>query len=212
MGKSGNTVPHRGESTDMGKIRNIAVVIARIAATAAIMLSAVSIIGATAAFADDAGGNKNEYTSNYMTDIDFYELSGGATGKDSGSSSSIASGGASVLKVIVNGVLLPAAILVAAWKIIYIAIFPLMMRSDPLGMVSHAQYGDFRNMRYQKMASMMHAGRKRKSDLDSPYDIVHQHLLPEVKKFGISCGIIALVWIGLQFVMWGVVILLGFAH
>lgn len=212
MGKSGNTVPHRGESTDMGKIRNIAVVIARIAATAAIMLSAVSIIGATAAFADDAGGNKNEYTSNYMTDIDFYELSGGATGKDSGSSSSIASGGANVLKVIVNGVLLPAAILVAAWKIIYIAIFPLMMRNDPLGMVSHAQYGDFRNMRYQKMASMMHAGRKRKSDLDSPYDIVHQHLLPEVKKFGISCGIIALVWIGLQFVMWGVVILLGFAH
>lgn len=196
----------------MGKIRNIAVVIARIAATAAIMLSAVSIIGATAAFADDAGGNKNEYTSNYMTDIDFYELSGGATGKDSGSSSSIASGGANVLKVIVNGALLPAAILVAAWKIIYIAIFPLMMRNDPLGMVSHAQYGDFRNMRYQKMASMMYAGRKRKSDLDSPYDIVHQHLLPEVKKFGISCGIIALVWIGLQFVMWGVVILLGFAH
>lgn len=200
----------------MGKIRNIAVAIARIAATAAIMLSAVSMIGATAAFADDANANgndnKNEYTSNYMTDIDFYELSGGATGTDSGSSSSIASGGASVLKVIVNGVLLPAAILVAAWKIIYIAIFPLMMRSDPLGMVSHAQYGDFRNMRYQKMASMMHAGRKRKSDLDSPYDIVHQHLLPEVKKFGISCGIIALVWIGLQFVMWGVVILLGFAH
>ena len=189
--------------TDMGKIRNIAVAIARIAATAAIMLSAVSMIGATEAFADDvaSNGNKNEYTSNYMTDIDFYELSGGATGTDSGSSSSIASGGASVLKVIVNGVLLPAAILVAAWKIIYIAIFPLMMRNDPLGMVSHVQYGDFRNMRYQKMASMMHAGRKRKSDLDSPYDIVHQHLLPEVKKFGISCGIIALVWIGLQFVI-----------
>ena len=180
------------------------------------MLSAIFMTGATAAFADDAdanaNGNKNEYTSNYMTDIDFYELSGGATGTDLGSSSSIASGGASVLKVIVNGVLLPAAILVAAWKVIYIAIFPLMMRSDPLGMVSHAQYGDFRNMRYQRMAGMMHAGRKRKSDLDSPYDIVHQHLLPEVKKFGISFGIIALVWIGLQFVMWGVVILLGFAH
>lgn len=200
----------------MGKIRNVAIAIARIAATAVIMLSAIFMTGATAAFADDAdanaNGNKNEYTSNYMTDIDFYELSGGATGTDSGSSSSIASGGASVLKVIVNGVLLPAAILVAAWKVIYIAIFPLMMRSDPLGMVSHAQYGDFRNMRYQKMAGMMHAGRKRKSDLDSPYDIVHQHLLPEVKKFGISFGIIALVWIGLQFVMWGVVILLGFAH
>ena len=198
----------------MGKIRNIAAAIARMAATAAIIISAIFMIGATAAFAEDAGynGNKNEYTSNYMTDIDFYELSGGATGTDSGSSSSIASGGASVLKVIVNGVLLPAAILVAAWKVIYIAIFPLMMRNDPLGMVSHAQYGDFRSMRYQKMASMMHAGRKRKSDLDSPYDIVHQHLLPEVKKFGISCGIIALVWIGLQFVMWGVVILLGFAH
>ena len=164
---------------------------------------------ATIAQAAD-NSNKNEYSSQYMTDIDFYELAGGSTGEDA--SSSIADGGANIIKVIVNGVLLPASILVAAWKVIYIAIFPLMMRSDPLGMVSHAQIGDFRNMRYQRMASLMHAGRQRKSDLDSPYDIVHNHLIPEVKKFGISVGIIALLWIGLQLVMWGAVIVLGFAH
>lgn len=185
----------------------------KITAVISMLLLLVSTFSmATIARADDANSNKEEYTSNYMTDIDFYELAGGSTGQDGDGSSSIATGGANVLKVVVNGVLLPAAILIAAWKVIYIAIFPLMMRSDPLGMVSHAQIGDFRNMRYMKMTSMMHAGRQRKSDLDSPYDIVHQHLIPEVKKFGISIAIIALIWIGLQFVMWGVVILLGFAH
>lgn len=176
--------------------------------TASFIIATMACNATIAQAADNS--NKNEYSSQYMTDIDFYELAGGSDGKDA--SSNIADGGANIIKVIVNDVLLPASILVAAWKVIYIAIFPLMMRSDPLGMVSHVQIGDFRNMRYQRMSALMHSGRQRKSDLDSPYDIVHNHLIPEVKKFGISVGIIALLWIGLQLVMWGAVILLGFAH
>lgn len=201
----------------MESIRHIAIKIRRASTIIMTLFAVIVMIGCVSfkntAYADDDSNNNNSnYTSDYMTGIDFYELAGGSTGESGTSSSSIATGGANIIKVIVNGVLLPASILVAAWKVIYIAIFPLMMRSDPLGMVSHAQLGDFRNMRYQRMASMMHSGTHRKADLDSPYDIVHQHLIPEVKKFGIAVGIIALVWIGLQFVMWGVVILLGFAH
>lgn len=192
------------------KTKNIVNIINVISAIMLILV-AVFMFSSTAALAKNKNSDRKEYNSNYMTDIDFYELAGG-NGKGDKKSSNLASGGANVIKVIVNSVLLPSAILVAAWKIIYIAIFPLMMRSDPLGMVSHEQYGNYGSIRYMRISKAMHASKYRKSDLDSPYDIVHQHMLPELKKFGISLGIITLVWVGLQFVMQGVVILLGFAH
>ena len=132
----------------------------------------------------------------YM-DIDF----GGFL--DGSSNNSILGGFVDILAMLVNSVLLPVSILVAAWRWIYIAIFPLLAGTDPLDMMSkYDGNGKRKGHKGDDQGTTVNRGAPHaKYGGADP----HKALLEEVKYFVFYLVIIFAVWLFLQLIMWGVV-------
>ena len=150
---------------------------------------------------DEQYDNKNSNTSHYM-DIN---LGGFLNGTANGS---ILQGGVNILEMIVNTLVIPISILVAAWHMIYIAIFPLMAGIDPLNMMSRYQAHDGKFLKF-KRAPLRESGGADNGIPSSIYGSSqpdpHKVLLDEVKHFIIYLLIICCMWVVFQLIMWAVV-------
>lgn len=64
----------------------------------------------------------------------------GIFSSDGKGGSNLWSGLTDILQLVVTGILLPVGILMSAWRVIYIAIFPIMIHTDPLDLLRNDRY------------------------------------------------------------------------
>lgn len=143
-------------------------------------------------------GDDDESNSHYL-DIDMNLIGNQST-------NSLIAGGATIIQHLTTTIFLPFGLLLAAWRVIYIAVFPLMSRTDPLNMMSSPRYSHT-NM-YNKMNRS--AGKHGKLIMsDSMSHDASEILHLEIKQFLFYAVIIFAVWGILQIIMWFIVLLVG---
>lgn len=99
-------------------------------ATQTVMQTAGAKDGATTRRADDSG------SGSYMTDIDLTNIAQkDANASDDGGGSNLVQNSIGAMQQIVNTVLLPIGIVVVVARLMYIAVFPLMLNMDPFDVV-----------------------------------------------------------------------------
>lgn len=170
--------------------------------------------------------NKNKSNSAYSD----YDASDMAASDKDGSNSKVVSGGIGFIQSITNKVLLPLALLVCVTKVLYIAIFPLVARIDPLDVIDedsfregpmatrydidrdhssggtdpqHSSITSFRKLDW---------GSKGDWNVSQTPEQIHQHLKTELIGTGKSILIVLIVWSVLNFIMWIITLVLATAH
>ena len=140
--------------------------------------------------------NEQKPSTPYMTDLDPKKLF--ETDSDSGANR-IISGGTSIIQNITTSVLLPIAILFAAWRVLYMAIFPILAGIDPLGMLE-------KNKTQENMHNFNSTKRWNPNEIHSSNmtgtkirEEAKQQIKKELFDFGKALFIIIIVWSLIQF-------------
>lgn len=174
----------------------------------------------------EANKNKNKSDSAYSD----YDASDMAASDKDGSNSKIVSGGIEFIQSITNKVLLPLALLVCVTKVLYIAIFPMAARMDPLDVIDEDSFREGpMSSRYDIDRDNSSTGTDpqhssitsfRKLDWGSKGDWhvsqsteqIHQLLKTELIGAGKSILMVLIVWSVLNFIMWIITLVLATAH
>lgn len=108
-------------------------------------------------------------------------------------------GGIGLIQGIVRAIMLPAAILLVAWRVIYLAIFPMLAHIDPLDMLSSPRYGGAGK-------TGRRGGTMTKNDMTAATSKI---LKGEIKSMIIGLVIVAVVWILIELGIWVAIMVIG---
>lgn len=147
----------------------------------------------------------SESVDTYM-DIDLSDATKvNEDGTTNGKASKILSGGVTVLRSLVNKLLLPISLIVVIGRLIYVAIFPVMLGRDPLGITQRRKKKNAKGEdKRGSMFGMMSAGYFI-DDTDYAYISGEGRLIlyNELSWTFRAILIVLSVWGALNFVIWG---------
>lgn len=164
-----------------------------------------------------ANENSNAAEQQHYMDMNVTKLFDGSS---SGSSNStILSAGINILRTIMTAIMLPVGILMCLWRVIYLAIFPMLMQTDPLYMLAKDQNNttkqNARSFFMRRGGSIFDrlnkdAFMRTKSErmIEDARNMIRGELIDSMK----GLIFVALFWSLVQLALWGVQVFVSLWH